>query len=197
MHVTVSKCMLRFATRLTPTESGESMYFDELRDAFHMRLGRLTHAMTQMDLSIGLALNWLGENNDLDISNLLDPAKARLSLRLHMLKKLVDITADQRPKQTSLDFENWFERANQARALKVNYVNARWSFRGMVGDEEPYVMFQTANWQLQLGQSEESTKLTLREFDSQIDELKRLNYDFGKLCDCHAEYTRPALKLAA
>ena len=36
------------------------MYFDELRDAFHMRMGRLTHAMTQMDLSIGLALNWLG-----------------------------------------------------------------------------------------------------------------------------------------
>lgn len=173
------------------------MYFDELRDAFHLRLGRLTHALSQLDLNIGLALNWLGENNDLDISNLLDPTKARLSLRLHMLKKLVDITRDQRPKQTSLAFESWFERANNARALKTNYVNAHWSFRGMVGDEEPYVMFQTSNWQLQLGQSDESTKLTLKEFDSQIDELKRLNYDFSKMCDCHAEYTSQPLPLAA
>ena len=66
------------------------MSFDELRDAFHLRLGRLTQVTAQLDLNIGLAVSWLGQNNGMDVSNLIDPAKARLSLRLGMLKKLVD-----------------------------------------------------------------------------------------------------------
>ena len=38
------------------------MSFDELRDAFHLRLGRLTQATAQLDLNIGLAVGWLGQN---------------------------------------------------------------------------------------------------------------------------------------
>lgn len=167
------------------------MYFDELRDAFHMRLGRLTHVVGQLDLNVGLALNWLGQNNDLDISNLLDPAKARLSLRLNMLKKLVDITFDQRTPQTAADFSAWFNRVNNAPALKNNYVHAHWTFCGLLDGEEPYVLFKAMSWNMRPDQADNSVKLTLKEFDQHIDELKRLNFDFGKICDCHAEHATP------
>lgn len=101
------------------------MSIDELRDAFHIRLGRLTQTIAQLDLNIGLAVTWLGQNNGLDISNLIDPAQAGLSMRLGMLKKLVDPTADQRTPQKAAEFAQWFARANALPALKNNYIHAK------------------------------------------------------------------------
>lgn len=167
------------------------MSFDELRDAFHLRLGRLTQVIAQLDLNIGLAVSWLGQNNGLDISNLIDPAKARFSMRLAMLKKLVDITYDQRTPQKAAEFAHWFNRASTLPALKNNYIHAKWSFHRIADNEEPYVLFKVPGWNHLPDQPDNGAKLFLAEFDQQIEALKQLNHDFGMMCDCRVEYVAP------
>lgn len=167
------------------------MSFDELHDAFHLRLGRLTHIIAQLDLNIGLAVNWLGQNNGMDISNLTDPAKARFSMRLAMLKKLVDITYDQRTPQKAVEFAHWFSRASALPALKNNYIHAKWSFHGIADGHEPYVLFKVPSWNNLPDKPDNGTKLTLKALDQQIDALKELNQDFADMCDKRAEHVAP------
>lgn len=167
------------------------MSIDELRDAFHLRLGRLTQTIAQLDLNIGLAVSWLGQKNGLDISNLIDPAKARFNSRLAMLKKLVDLTADQRTPQKSAEFAQWFARANTLPALKNNYIHANWNFHRMADGDEPYVLFKVPSWNHLPDQPDNGAKLTLKAFDQQIDALKQLNHDFHLMCDCRVAYVAP------
>lgn len=167
------------------------MSIDELRDAFHLRLGRLTQTLAQLDLNIGLAVSWLGQKNGLDICNLIDPAKARFNSRLAMLKKLVDLTADQRTLQKSAEFAQWFARANTLPALKNNYIHANWNFHRMADGDEPYVLFKVPGWNHLPDQPDNGAKLTLQAFDQQIDALKQLNHDFYTMCDCRVAYVAP------
>lgn len=162
------------------------MYFDELCDAFHMRLGRLTHALAQLDQNVGLALNCMAKSHHLDISNLLDPAKARLSLRLNMLKKLLEISYGHQQPRFVADFADWHNCISHAHAIRNSYVHAKWGFRDLLDGEEPYVLLHALDWNMLPNQPDHSVKLALKEFDHQIDEISKLNIDFGKICDEHA-----------
>ncbi len=167
------------------------MSFDELRDAFHLRLGRLTQATAQLDLNIGLAVSWLGQNNGLDVCNLIDPAKAKFSMRLVMLKKLVDMTCDQRTQQKSAEFAQWFARASSLPALQSNYLHAKWSFHRIAQGDESYVLFKVPGWNQLPDQPDNGTKLTLKAFDQQIEALNQLNQDVNTMCDCRVAYVAP------
>lgn len=158
------------------------MTFEELTDALHLRLGILTRVTAQLDLSIGLAVNELGHSNGLDISNLLDPSRARLTLRLNMLKKLVDITYHQRTQQKTKEFTNWLARANSLPALKNHYIHAEWSVHSLADEGEPAVFFKIPSWNNLPDKLDSGTKLKLSEFDEQIDALKKLNLDLGLIC---------------
>lgn len=183
MHQRLASSILKKAVR--------PMSIDELHDAFHLRLGRLTQTIAQLDLNIGLAVSWLGQNNGMDISNLIDPVKARFSMRLAMLTKLVDLTADQRTLQKAAEFAQWFDRVNALPALKNNYIHAKWSFHGIADGDAPYVLFKVPNWNHLPDQPDNGAKLTLRAFDQQIEELKQLTHDFQIMCDCRVAYVPP------
>ncbi len=164
------------------------MSLDELHDLFYLRLGRLTQIIAQLDLNIGLAVSWLGHNNGLDISNLIDPATAQFSMRLGMLERLVDITCDQRTPEKAAEFSRWFVRADSMPVLKNNYIHARWNFHGIVDGAEPYVLFKVPDWNHLPDQPGNGVKLTLREFDDEIEALRQLNQDLGVICDCRVAY---------
>lgn len=157
------------------------MHCYELPDVFHLRLGRLTQAAANLDFNVGLALNWLGPHNGLDVSKLLDPKKAQLGQRLEKLEELVMKTYDQSQPQVVNDFNSWFRRAENVRALRNDYVHARWGFPGEFKQEEPFVYFLTLHWNINPDQTDKTVKLTLSEFDRQIKEVAHLADDFSKL----------------
>ena len=168
------------------------MYYSELLDAFHLRLGRLTHASAELDVNIGLALNWLGQHNSIDVSKLLNPKKAQMCQRLEKLEELIVQIYDHTKPEVAADFGAWFRRTEKARALRNDYVHARWGMAGKLRDEEPYVFFLALNWDMSADQPDRSIKLTLKEFDLQIDEVSKLGGDFMKLKDRHAKHAIPA-----
>lgn len=168
------------------------MHYLEVLDAFHLRLGRLTHASAQLDFNIGLALNWLGQHDSIDVSKFLDPKKTQLCQRLGKIQELMNKIYDQTQPQVTTDFGAWFQRADKARALRNDYVHARWGMPGELKDEEPYVFFLALNWDMTPGQPDKTIKLTLNEFDRQIEEVSKLAGDFMKLRDRHAKHAIPA-----
>jgi hypothetical protein len=162
------------------------MHFDELRDAFHLRLGHLTHALAQLDHNVGLTLNCMAKSHHLDISNLLDPVKARLSLRLSMLKKLLEISYGKQEPEFMADFADWHRRISQAHAIRNNYVHSKWEFCDLLDVEEPYVLLHAVDWNMLPDHADSSVKLTLNEFDHHVNEIKQLNMDFRDIYDNHA-----------
>ena len=47
------------------------LHHAEIKDRFHLELGRLVHANSQFDFNVGLALDWLGPHHSEDVSELL------------------------------------------------------------------------------------------------------------------------------
>jgi hypothetical protein len=163
----------------------------DIPDAFHLRLGRLTDASANLDFNVGLALNWLGQHNGVDVSKLLDPKKTQLCQRLVQLEELLLKTYDPEQPQVAKDFGAWFGRANNARALRNDYVHARWGFPGELNDEEPHVFFLELNWDMEPRQPNKTIKLSLTALDLQIEEIAKLASDFMKLRDQHAQHSMP------
>ena len=161
-------------------------------DAFHLRLGRLAHASAQLDFNVGLALNWLGQHNSIDVDKLLDPKKTQLGQRLEKLEELIKKVYDQTKPQVASDFDAWFQRADKARALRNDYVHARWGMPGELKDEKPYVFFLVLNWDMSPSQPDKTIKLTFNEFDRQIKEVSELAGHFMKLRNRHAKHAIPA-----
>lgn len=169
------------------------MHSSEIPDAFHLRLGRLTPASANLDFNVGLALNWLGPHNGVDVIKLLDPKKTQLRLRLEKLEELVVKTYDQDLPQVVIDFNAWFRRAEQLRALRNDYVHARWGFPGELKQEEPFVYFLPLHWNMGPDQTDKTVKLTFSEFDRQIKEVADLAGDFSRVCRRYAEHAAPAI----
>ncbi len=168
------------------------MHHSEILDAFHLRLGRLTHAAAQLDFNIGLSLNWLGPHNSIDVTKWLDPKKSQLGQRIEKLEELVKKTYDQTQPQVASDFDVWFRRAEKARALRNNYVHARWGLPGELIGENPYVFFLELNWDMSPDQPDRSIRLTLIEFDQQIKEVNQLAGEFINLHHRYAKHAIPA-----
>lgn len=159
----------------------------DLVDAFHLRLGRLTHASAQLDFIVGLALRWIGPYNNVEISEYLTP-KTPLAKRLAKLEELTKITYDHSQPKVSADFEQWFRKADSIRALRNDYVHARWGLNGIKDDEEPYVIFLALTWNLDPDQPDLSVKVTLKEFDNQIAEINAVSIEFNELCKRHENH---------
>jgi hypothetical protein len=168
------------------------LHHSELLDAFHLRLGRLTHASAQLDFNIGLSLGWLGPHNNNDVSKWLEPKKSQLGQRIEKLEELIKKTYDQAQPQLTSDFDAWFRRSEKARALRNDFIHARWGLPGELNGEEPYVFFLALNWDMSLDRPDRSIRLTLNEFDRQIAEVNKLAGDFVKLHHRHAKHAIPA-----
>lgn len=163
----------------------------ELKDQFHLRLGRLTHASAQLDFNVGLSLNWLGPHNQVDVEGVLKPA-VPLKERLKKLRELVCQTFDHSKPEIAEAFTDVFERADKVRALRNDYVHGRWGFRYAQDDEEPYVFFVALNWDMNVDQPDKSIKVTFAEFDAQIAEVESVSGQLGLLLHTYREFAAPA-----
>jgi hypothetical protein len=163
----------------------------ELRDQFHLRLGRLTHASVQLDFNIGLSLHWLGSHNEIDVTSVLKPNNS-LKNRLKKLHQLIRLTFDQTKPEIAKSFADAFARAENVRALRNDYVHGRWGFRFAQDEDVRYVLFVALNWNMDADQHDTGTKVTFVEFDAQIAEVESVSDELGHLMDKYRKYAAPA-----
>ena len=163
----------------------------ELRDQFHLRLGRLTHASAQLDFNVGLSLNWLGPHNEIDVDGVLKPNNS-LKNRLEKLHELILLTFDQTQSEIANSFAEVFERADKVRALRNDYIHGRWGFQFAQDGEAPYVFFLVLNWNMEPDQVDSSVKVTLTEFDTQIAEVEAVSAQLGALLRRYTTHAAPA-----
>jgi hypothetical protein len=164
----------------------------ELKDEFHLRLGRLTYASAHLDFNVGLSLNWLGPHNEIDVVSVLKPNNS-LKNRLAKLDELVRLTFDQTKPEIAKSFTDVFERADKVRALRNDYVHGRWGFPFAQDGEVPYVFFVALNWNMDPDQADTSIKVTLAEFDTQIAEVEAVSDQLGHLLRRYSAHAKPAV----
>ena len=171
---------------------------DAFVDEFHRQLGRLVHAHAGFDFNVGLQLNWLGPHCQVDVSELLDPRRSQLGLRLKTLKRLVLDVFGPAGENAAAEFEAWFERADECRAVRNDYVHGRWgvpgkyefSGEGRMIDAEPLLTFVPLHWNMEPDRADESASMTLGEFTSQVDTVERLFGDFFRLTKNYLEFAK-------
>ena len=160
-------------------------------DEFHLLLGRLTHAAAQLDFNVGLSIRWLVEHNGEPSSDLLSGTKP-FKLRLDELNRLIGKTFDLTNPEVATAFDAWFQGAHEARALRNDYVHARWGVRGDFDDREPFAEYVQLNWNMSPETAQPSNRVTFADFDKQIEEVRRLNQDLGDLQRRYAHLAAPA-----
>lgn len=160
-------------------------------DEFHLRLGRLTQAAAQLDFNVGLSVLWLLEHNGEPPSDFLSATKP-FKLRLNDLKRLIHKTFDLSHPEAAVDFASWLQRADEARALRNDYVHARWGVRWGFDGGEPFAEYVQLNWNLSPETAPPSIRLTFADFDRQIEEVRKLSNDLGKLQKRYAHLAAPA-----
>lgn len=153
--------------------------------------GRLTQAAAQPDFNVGLSVRWLLEHNGEPPRDLLS-GSTPFKFRLDTLKRLIGQTFDLTTPEATAAFDAWFQRAHEARALRNDYVHARWGIRRGFDDEEPFAEYVQLNWNMSTETAPSSNRVTFAEFDKQIEELRRLNKDLGELQWRYRQLDAPA-----
>lgn len=171
---------------------------DAFVDEFRRQLGRLVHAHAGFDFNVGLQLNWLGLHCQVDVSELLDPRRSQLGLRLKTLKRLVLDVFGPAGEIAAAEFTAWFDRADQCRAVRNDYVHGRWGVpgkydfkgEGRMVDAEPLLTFIPLHWDMEPDRADDSVSMTLGEFSSQVDTVERLFGDYFRLTKKHQEFAK-------
>lgn len=184
---------------MTKSKAPPEIYgINTFREEFHRLLGRLVHETAQFDFYIGLQLNWLGDYYKVDLGDLLDPKKSQLNQRLKKLRQIT-MRAYQRAGDDALaEFSEWFDRADNARALRNDYVHGRWGvpgkydfkFAGRLMDADPLLTFVPLNWDISPDQADSSISMTMQEFAQQVDAAQILFAEHHRLSNLYMEFAK-------
>jgi len=155
---------------------------DELsiEDQLHLLLGRLVHAHARFDFNLGLQLKWIGPCLGVAVDHLLNP-RAPFSQRLAALEPLVVEVYCEAGADAPADFEHWFDRAREAKALRNDHAHGRWGFRSasMLGDFD--VEFVRLNWETDPLKQEGAVRLKLEDFAKEVAAIESLFGDYARL----------------
>lgn len=170
-----------------------------LRDEFHRLLGRLVHATSRLDFNVGIQLDALGSYCGADVADLLRPQQARLGERLKKLKELVLDVYSNAGDEARKELIAWFERADDARALRNDYAHGRWGVPGKLAfkpggraiDAEPLLVFVPLSWNFEPDRPDESTSMSMREFEAQVAIVESLLSDYERLTKMYASLAKP------
>jgi len=119
-------------------------------------------------------------------------------VRLKELRKIV-LKAYKSAGETALaEFEEWFARADKARALRNDYVHARWGVPGKylggpdcaLIDAIPLLTVLSLTWDMSPNQPDKSTAMTLDEFAQQVETVEGLFADYWKLSKTYERFAR-------
>jgi hypothetical protein len=171
------------------TSSRNEMREAEFENEFHRLLGRLVHATARFDVNIGHQLNWLGIYYQVDVKELLNPCRTQLKQRLIALRRIV-LKAYKPAGETAMaEFKEWFSRANKARALRNDYVHARWGVPGKylaephcaLIDAIPQLTVLPLTWDVSPELPDKSSAMTLEQFAQQVETAESLFADYQRL----------------
>jgi hypothetical protein len=155
--------------------------YPELTAAFHLRLGRLADALAQLEFNVGLALRWLPQETSADNALPAGIAKWPLSERVDALDSLLLLPSARAKAALCKACAEWIRQANLARAIRYDYLHARWSFPDAFGDDEIFVLLFPAPEHSPHDRLQCEQKLTLRDFDRDIEEVTRLTRELIRL----------------
>jgi len=168
-----------------------TLFRQEIHDTFHLEFGRLVHAYAQLDFAVGIALDWLGPHNGEDVQGLL-VGRVPLAQRLDKLKFLVRKTYQAAGQDALAEFEAWFTRACELKAIRNDYVHARWHVPDFSPSDDPVVMMMPLNWQWTPANQPETQAMALSTLAAQVIELKKMSKQFDNLTKRDAATASPA-----
>jgi hypothetical protein len=153
-------------------------------DGFHLRLGRLTHAVASLDVNIGFSLQWVAEHYKQDVSDLLIGIKP-MKLRLDKLESLIQETALHEQSTVFKQLSEWFKQAHEVRALRNDYVHARWIMHRVSPGEEPSIAYLPLTWESDPAALPQPIRVTFAELDQQVSEIRKLTNELYQLLVQH------------
>jgi hypothetical protein len=155
--------------------------YPELTAAFHLRLGRLADALAQLEFNVGLALRWLPQETGADNALPAGIAKWPLCERVDALDGLLLQPWACAKASLRNACADWVRQAQLARAIRYDYLRARWGFPDAVEDAEIFLLLvPAADHSAQNGLQCEQ-KLSLRDFDRDIEDVTRLTRELIRL----------------
>ncbi|MEK6210911.1 MAG: hypothetical protein AABM64_11180 [Pseudomonadota bacterium] len=163
----------------------------ELKDRFYLALGRLVHAYSSLDFNVGIALGWLGPHNGVDVRDLLI-GRVPLADRLEALKPLVLKMYRAAGNDALAEFEAWFAKVCKLKAIRNDYVHARWGLPGELDSDDPILKMLPMNWDFSADRLDKSVDVPLSELESQSSRIGQLVDDFAMLRAKFAAYAVPA-----
>ena len=169
-----------------------TLYHQEIKGSFHLQLGRLVHAYSRFDFNVGLILDWLGPHHGEDVSDLLI-GKIPLAERLKKLKPLVMKTYKPAGEIALAEFETWFAKARELKAIRNDYVHARWRIPGHCESDDPILKMLPMNWNFAHGCPDESVDVPLSGFAEQVAAIETLSVEFSALLEKFAAHAASAV----
>ncbi len=153
---------------------------ERTQDEVHRLLGRLIHAYARLDLNMGLQLKWLGPYRGVPIDHLLDK-RVPLAHRFCALRPLVLEVYATDGVDASRSFSQWFDRADEAKALRNDYAHGRWLFDTADECADPHFDFVALSWEMDPAKQDPPLRLSLTQFRRQVEEMELLSGEFFKL----------------
>lgn len=142
--------------------------------------------MAQFDFNIGMQLQSLGTNQDINLDEFLHPSKKHLKTRLKKLKQLLTVSLDSASEEVLADFDAWFAKAEQARELRNDYVHGRWGFSISRETGDRILNFVPLTWSFDTENKDETQQMTLGYFASQVKDAEALLTEYHRLFSKHS-----------
>lgn len=172
---------------------------DAFTDDFHKLLGRLVLAHSRLDFNIGLQLLWMGPYCGVDVSECLDPLRTQYAQRLKKLRKLTLDIYEPAGAVFADKFHRWFDRAEDCRALRNDFVHGRWGVpgdydqgdgTGAFSESGPLLTFVPLHWDMRPDRTDDSLKMTLEEFAGQVQGAEQVANEYFTLMEENRQHAK-------
>ena len=90
------------------------------------------------------------------------------------------------------EFEAWFTKACELKAIRNDYVHARWCIPGHSESDDPILKMLPMNWNFTPGRQDEPVDVTLSSLAEQAVAIEKLSAEFGTLLEKFAAHAVPA-----
>ena len=183
------------AKKIRPAKIYTGKDSDAFEDEFHRLLGRLIRHSARFDFNVGLQLNWMSAYYGFKLGDLLNPKKTPMQKRVAKLKSVCKKVFQPAGAEAMAEFAEWFAKVDKARALRNDYVHGRWSVPGghCGGPDTPFqdcelvLAFVPLHWNLSPETMPDEIKMTLGEFEQQVEDAISL---FGQYFKLEKKYMR-------
>lgn len=159
-------------------------------DEFHALLGRLVRAHARFDYNIGLQLNWLGSYYGIAVGDLLDPVGVPFVKRLKTLRQIILDAFERSGEEPLAKFQVWFDKANELKDLRNEYVHGRWGLPISAADVRPMLRFTPLHWDMSGARAGEEVTMTLEDFADQVKAVEALILEYHHLFDEYSKFAK-------